>query len=157
MAFRISSPAFADGAAIPVRQTCDGDDRSPLLTWFDAPEGTRSYVLLMEDPDAPRGTFTHWVLYDIPAVTTELGKNVPDGTVGISGRNSFGRTGYGGPCPPPGHGAHRYTFTLHALDVSSLAVAKDAARDEVEKEMAGHVLGMAQLVGKYERQGTGVT
>jgi Raf kinase inhibitor-like YbhB/YbcL family protein len=152
MAFRITSPAFADGAAIPVHFTCEGEDRSPLLTWSDVPEGTRSFVLVMDDPDAPRGTFTHWVLYDIPGETRELGENVPEGTVGLSGRNSFGRSGYGGPCPPPGDPPHRYRFTLHALDIVSLALPPNPSRQQVEAKMDAHVLRIAQLVGKYARR-----
>jgi Raf kinase inhibitor-like YbhB/YbcL family protein len=156
MAFRITSPAFADGAVIPVRYTCDGEDRSPRLTWTGAPEGTRSFVLIMDDPDAPRGTFTHWVVYDIPPDTTELAENVPDGTIGISTRNSFGRTGYGGPCPPPGDDAHRYRFTLHALDVPSLALTGKATREDVDAKMQAHVLTTAQIVGRYQRQPAGM-
>src|SRR5688500_10145965 len=98
MAFKISSPAFANGSDIPVRHTCDGNDLSPQIAWSDVPEGTRSLALIVDDPDAPRGTFTHWVLYDIPPDTNGLGEGA---TLGIAGRNSFGRSGYGGPCPPP--------------------------------------------------------
>src|SRR5919108_3536307 len=105
MPFKLSSPAFADGGAIPARHTCDGDDRSPRLTWTGTPDGTRSLALVMDDPDAPRGTFTHWVVYDLPADATELGEG---STVGTQGRNSFGRSGYGGPRPPPGHRADSY-------------------------------------------------
>jgi Raf kinase inhibitor-like YbhB/YbcL family protein len=152
MAFRITSPAFADGGGIPARHTCDGENRSPLLTWSDAPEAARSFVLVMDDPDAPNGTFTHWVLYDIPGETTELGENVPEGTVGVSGGNSFGKTGYGGPCPPAGDGPHRYRFTLHALDIPSLGLPRNAPRDEVEARIDAHVFGTAQLVGTYERR-----
>lgn len=152
MPFRISSPAFADGAGIPVRHTCDGDDRSPRLTWSDAPAGARSFALIVDDPDAPRGTFTHWMVWDIPADANELAESVPNGTIGISGRNSFGRSGYGGPCPPPAHDAHRYRFTLHALDVPSLGLAANAAREELDAKMAGHVIGTAQMIGKYKRQ-----
>lgn len=148
MAFRISSPAFADGADIPLRHTCDGDNISPRLTWTDVPGGTRSLALVVDDPDAPGGTFTHWVLYDIPAVTRELGQG---GATGTSGRNGFGRSGYGGPCPPHGDPPHRYRFTLHALDVPSLAV-RNGTREEVLAKMEGHVLGTAQLVGRYKRQ-----
>jgi Raf kinase inhibitor-like YbhB/YbcL family protein len=151
MAFRISSPAFADGAPIPVEYTCDGANHSPDLTWTDAPRGTRSFALIVDDPDAPRGTFTHWVLYDIPAETTELGRSVREGTIGVSGRNSFSRGGYGGPCPPPGDAAHRYRFTLYALDVPTLAVSH-GTREGVEAKMQGHVLGTSQLVGRYQRQ-----
>lgn len=148
MAFRISSPAFADGADIPLRHTCDGDNLSPRLTWTDVPEGTRSLALIVDDPDAPGGTFTHWVLYDIPADARELGQG---GAVGKSGRNGFGRTGYGGPCPPHGDPPHRYRFTLHALDVPSLAV-RHGTREEVGAKMEGHVRATAQLVGRYQRQ-----
>jgi Raf kinase inhibitor-like YbhB/YbcL family protein len=152
MAFRITSPAFADGADVPVRHTCDGENRSPLLTWFDAPAATRSFALIVDDPDAPQGTFTHWLLYDVPSGTTELGEHVADGTVGLSGRNSFGRTGYGGPCPPPADDAHRYRFTLHALDVPSLGLSRAAARSDVENRMTGHVLAVTQLTGMYRRR-----
>lgn len=152
MAFRITSPVFADGGAIPVRHTCEGEYRSPLLTWLDAPEAARSFVLIMDDPDAPKGTFTHWVLYDIPRETTELGENVPEGTVGTSGRNSFGRNGYGGPCPPAGDPPHRYRFTLHALDIPSIGLSPHAEREQVEARMQAHVLRSTQLVGTYQRR-----
>jgi len=152
MAFRLTSPAFADGADIPVRHTCEGENRSPRLTWSEAPEATQSFVLLMDDPDAPNGTFTHWVLYDIPPDTTELGENVPGATVGFSGRNSFGDAGYGGPCPPSGDPPHRYRFTLHALDIPSIGLSRDAEREQVEARMEGHVLGHTRLVGMYQRQ-----
>jgi Raf kinase inhibitor-like YbhB/YbcL family protein len=149
MAFRISSPAFADGSDIPVRHTCDGNDLSPQIAWSDVPEGTRSLALIVDDPDAPRGTFTHWVLYDIPPETNGLGEG---NTLGIAGRNSFGRSGYGGPCPPPADDAHRYRFRLHALDIPSIALSGNATREELEAKMETHVLGTAQLVGKYKRQ-----
>ncbi len=148
MAFRITSPAFAEGADIPLRHTCDGDNLSPRLTWTDVPEGTRSFALIVDDPDAPGGTFTHWVLYDIPGEARELGQG---GAIGKSGRNSFGRSGYGGPCPPHGDPPHRYRFTLHALDVPSVAV-RTGTREEVGAAMERHVLGTAQLVGRYRRQ-----
>ena len=147
MAFRIASPAFADGADIPLRHTCDGDNLSPRLTWTDVPEGTRSFALVVDDPDAPGGTFTHWLLYDMPADGRELGQG---GAVGTSGRNSFGRNGYGGPCPPHGDPPHRYRFTLHALD-ASLGV-RNGTREEVNAKLQGHVIGTAQLVGRYQRQ-----
>jgi Raf kinase inhibitor-like YbhB/YbcL family protein len=148
MAFSISSPAFADGADIPLRHTCDGDNLSPRLTWTDVPEGTRSFALVVDDPDAPGGTFTHWVLYDIPAEARELGQG---GAAGTSGRNSFGKTGYGGPCPPHNDPPHRYRFTLHALDAPSLAV-RNGTREDVDGKIGGHVLATAQLVGRYKRQ-----
>jgi Raf kinase inhibitor-like YbhB/YbcL family protein len=151
MAFSISSPAFTDGADIPVRHTCDGENLSPQLSWLDVPDGTRSLALIVDDPDAPRGTFTHWVLFDVPPDASGLGENVALGTIGIAGRNSFGRSGYGGPCPPPGDNAHRYRFTLHALDMPSLALSANATREDVEAKMRGHVFGTARLVGKYKR------
>jgi Raf kinase inhibitor-like YbhB/YbcL family protein len=109
----------------------------------------------MDDPDAPRGTVTHWVLNDIPPGEGELGDNVPDGTIGISARNSFGRTGYGGPCPPPGDKPHRYRFNLHALDVPSLGLSGTVTREEVAAKMNAHVLQSAQLVGRYRRSSGG--
>jgi Raf kinase inhibitor-like YbhB/YbcL family protein len=155
MAFTLTSPAFADGAAIPTRHTCDGENRSPLLTWSQGPEGTRSWALVVDDPDAPAGTFTHWVLYDIPVDVRELSENVPEATPGVSGRNSFQKTGYGGPCPPPRDAAHRYRFVLHALDTESLGLPRGAAREDVEARIHGHVLATAQLVGTYRRQASG--
>jgi Raf kinase inhibitor-like YbhB/YbcL family protein len=152
MAFRITSPAFADGASIPRRHTCDGDNVSPLLTWFDVPDGTRSFTLIMDDPDAPRGTFTHWVLYDIPGDARELGEARPGGAIGREARTSSGRAEYMGPCPPPGDAAHRYRFTLSALDVTSLDLTGQATRDQVEQALEGHALATARLIGSYQRQ-----
>jgi Raf kinase inhibitor-like YbhB/YbcL family protein len=152
MPFTLTSPAFADGAEIPRRHTCDGDNRSPRLTWREPPTGTRSFALIVDDPDAPSGTFTHWILFDVPGGTTELPDAAPAGTVGRSGRNDFGKTGYGGPCPPKGHGPHRYFFKLSALDVEKLGQKDGAARQAVETAMQGHVLATAQLVGRYERK-----
>jgi Raf kinase inhibitor-like YbhB/YbcL family protein len=151
MEFRLSSPAFADGAAIPVRHTCDGDDLSPRLTWSGTPDGTRSLALIVDDPDAPRGIFTHWVVYDIPAETTELGEG---STLGTQGRNSFGRSGYGGPCPPSGDNPHRYRFALCALDVPTIAL-ENGTREELERKIETHVLATARLVGRYQRQAVG--
>lgn len=151
MAFRITSPAFADGADIPLRHTCDGQGVSPALTWSGAPDGTRSFVLIMDDPDAPRGTFTHWVLGDIPPETTQLGEMPADGAGFVAGRNSYGRTGYGSPCPPPGDPPHRYRFSLHALDIPKLGISAGATREDVEARMNTHELGVAQLVGRYQR------
>ena len=148
MAFKLSSTAFAEGADIPVRYTCDGDDISPRLTWSGVPDGARSLALVMDDPDAPRGTFTHWVVYDLPSDLTELAEG---STQGVQGRNSFGRTGYGGPCPPPRDDPHRYRFTLYALDVPKLALP-EPTREELDRNTATHVLGTARLMGRYQRQ-----
>ena len=147
MAFTLRSSAFANGETIPLRFTCDGDDLAPPLAWTEPPEGTRSFALVMDDPDAPRGTFTHWLVYDIPGASTELrepsdGKALP---------NDFGRAAYGGPCPPPGHGAHRYVFTLHALDVPALDL-HGRTRAALERSVHAHTLATARLTGRYERK-----
>jgi Raf kinase inhibitor-like YbhB/YbcL family protein len=148
MAFTLTSSAFQDGENIPPQFTCDGDDVAPPLAWSDPPQGTRSFALVMEDPDAPRGTFTHWLLYDIPATTTELRGKVG----GIALRNSFGRVAYGGPCPPPGHGPHRYVFTLSAIDVPALDM-HGSSRASMDRALRAHTLATARLTGRYERKG----
>jgi Raf kinase inhibitor-like YbhB/YbcL family protein len=145
MGFAIESPAFAEGATVPKQFTCDGDDAPPAIKISHAPQGTRSFAVVMDDPDAPKGTFTHWMAYDIPAGNTEL-----DASAGKSLRNSFGRDGYGGPCPPPGHGPHRYFFKVYALDVPSLASTVQT-RQDLEKALEMHTLASAQLMGRYER------
>jgi Raf kinase inhibitor-like YbhB/YbcL family protein len=147
MAFRLTSSAFQEGEMIPRQFTCDGDGLAPPLAWSEAPDGTRSFALIMDDPDAPHGTFTHWLLCDIPATTTELA----DQSVGKALRNDFGRPGYGGPCPPVGHGPHRYFFTLHAVDVPSLAL-KGRTRKVLERVLQTHTLATARLMGRYERK-----
>lgn len=152
--FRLTSPAFEDGARIPRRYTCDGEDVSPPLEWEGAPTGTKAYALIMYDPDAPLGTFIHWVLYNIPASVNRLEENVPKVEVvegvGVQGVNDFGGIGYGGPCPPPGHGDHRYYFALHALD-SQLDLPPRLKASEVLKHIEPHVIGYAILMGKYSR------
>ncbi len=153
--FRLSSPAFGDGEAIPARYTCDGADVSPPLEWRGAPEATKSYALIMYDPDAPRGTFIHWVLYDIPASRSGLPEGVPSRArvagIGVHGVNDFRRIGYGGPCPPRWHGEHRYFFALHALSVESLGLPPGVTADRVLAAMKGRVLGHALLMGRYRR------
>ena len=153
--FRLESPAFQPGSRIPERYTCDGEDVSPPLRWSGAPPGTKSFALIAYDPDAPGGTFVHWVLYDIPAGRAELPEAVPRSErvegVGLQGLNDFGRVGYGGPCPPPGHGPHRYFFALHALSVETLGLGPGATAERVLERMRGKVLGYAVLVGTYSR------
>ncbi|MBI3491434.1 MAG: YbhB/YbcL family Raf kinase inhibitor-like protein [Acidobacteria bacterium] len=152
-AFTLSSPAFTDGAAIPSKFTCDAGmtNPSPALAWKDAPAGTKSFALILHDPDAPMaGGFTHWVLFDIPAATVGLPEAFQPGSVGVSGNSGFRRPGYGGPCPPSG--VHHYHFMLSALDVASIGAPAGATKADVEKAMAGHVLGTAELVGTYQRQ-----
>jgi Raf kinase inhibitor-like YbhB/YbcL family protein len=152
--FQLRSPAFADGAAVPVRHTCDGEDLSPPLVWSGAPAGARSFALLCDDPDAPAGTWHHWALFDIPATTTRLDEGVPaTETAGVMRQavNDFGRFGYGGPCPPRGHGVHHYHFRLLALDVPSLGLAGRVRCREVERAARAHVLATAELVGTFRR------
>ena len=151
MTFTLTSPAFDQGAAIPARHTCDGENTSPPLRW-DGPPAAQSFVLIADDPDAPRGTFTHWVLYDIPGAQRELPEGLANvGALGTPGMNDFSKIGYGGPCPPRG-GPHRYIFTLSALDIATLNLPAEAARQEIEAAIRGHVLGQAQLMGRYERR-----
>jgi Raf kinase inhibitor-like YbhB/YbcL family protein len=145
MAFTLTSPEFVDGNAIPARFTCDGNDAPPPLLVSGVPEGTKSFAIVMDDPDAPRGTFTHWLAYDIPADKNEL-----KGTAGKTLKNGFGKQGYGGPCPPHGHGSHRYYFTVYALDVPSLEL-RGRTRADLEAAIAGHTLAKAAMMGRYER------
>jgi Raf kinase inhibitor-like YbhB/YbcL family protein len=154
MAFTLTSAAFRDGAGIPVKYTCDGVDVSPPLSWSSAPAGTRGFALIVDDPDAPAGTWVHWVLYNLPAAVFELPENIAkvesldlDGA--RQGRNDFRRPGYGGPCPPPGP-AHRYFFKLYAL-AAPLTLKAGAQKRDVEAAMEGHVLATAQLMGTYGR------
>lgn len=156
MAFQLTSPAFEDASPIPVQHTCDGEDVSPPLAWSDDPDGAEAYALTTTDPDAPGGTFTHWVLYDLPGHATELPERVGNAprleNLGgaLQGESDFGETGYGGPCPPAGS-SHRYVFTLYALDAAT-GLDPGASRDELEAAVDGHVLGTAELTGTYRRQ-----
>ena len=152
MAFELRIGAFAQGALIPKRHTCDGEDLSPKLEWSGEPVATKSFALIVDDPDAPVGTWNHWLLWDLPASLRALPEKFRPGDTGVSGANDFGRAGYGGPCPPRGHGAHRYFFKLHALDVGSLKLAAGAKRDALDKALRGHVLAEAQYMGRYERK-----
>jgi Raf kinase inhibitor-like YbhB/YbcL family protein len=153
MAFTISSPSFQNGAEIPKKFTCDGADASPELHWTAPPSGTQGFALIADDPDAPVGTWTHWVLFDLPAQTASLPENVPKvdelPSGGRQGRNDFRKIGYGGPCPPPGK-PHRYFFKLYALD-KKLNLKPGASKKEVEQAMQGAILGTAEVMGKYGR------
>ncbi len=150
---QVNSKVISSGSEFPKRNTCDGSDVSPPLAWQDAPAGTQAFALILDDPDAPSGTFTHWLLWDLPASTTQLPENLPkSGEIfggGKQGRNDFGRTGYGGPCPPPGK-PHRYFFRLYALD-RPLGLRAGAGRGELERAMHGRVLGQAELMGRCGR------
>lgn len=154
MAFELRNPAFAPGADIPVKYTCDGADRSPALHWTDPPAGTREFALIVDDPDAPGGTFVHWVLYGVPAALRELTEGVAARDtapgVGTQGTNDFGKVGYGGPCPPRGP-AHRYFFKLYALS-AELKLPPRKTRADLLKAMEGHVLRQAELMGRYKRR-----
>jgi len=144
---KLHSTAFADGAPIPKKHTADGADVSPPLAWSDVPAGTQSFALICDDPDAPRGTWVHWVLLDLPAQTAALPEGVRD--AGVDGRNDFGKPGYGGPAPPHGK-PHRYFFKLYALD-RDLKLSAGASKAQVETAMQGHVLDQAQWMGTYQR------
>jgi Raf kinase inhibitor-like YbhB/YbcL family protein len=154
----ITSSAFAAGQAIPKKYTCEGGDRSPPLAWSGAPSGTKTFALIVDDPDAPdpaapKMTYVHWVLYNVPAATVQLaegasGTALPAGAG--EGRNDFGRTNYGGPCPPIGR--HRYFFKLYALDIE-LPAGKANDKPALEAAMKGHVLAHAELMGTYQKGG----
>lgn len=153
MSIQVSSPAFAEGDRIPVKHTADGDDVSPELRWSGAPPNTKSFALVCEDPDAPRGNWTHWVLFNIPADKTNLAegvskeKELPDGA--RQGKNDFGKIGYGGPSPPKGK-PHRYFFKLYALDVA-VDLTPGATKAQLMNAMKGHILAEGQLVCNYGR------
>ncbi len=153
MAFSISSSSFPNGGDIPKKFTCDGADVSPELSWSEPPVGTQSFALIADDPDAPSGTWTHWLLFGLPATISTLAEGVnkiddlPGGE--RQGRNDFRKIGYNGPCPPPGK-AHRYFFKLYALS-SQLNLKPGASKQEVEHAMEGLILGNAEWIGKYRR------
>jgi Raf kinase inhibitor-like YbhB/YbcL family protein len=153
MSLQISSTAFPAGETIPKKFTCDGPDVSPPLKWNEPPAKTQSIALIMDDPDAPAGTWVHWVLYDLPANTRELSEGVAKqeqlSSGGRQGRNDFGKIGCGGPCPPPGK-PHRYFFKLYALD-AKVNLKSGATKADVERAMKGHILAQAELIGKYGR------
>lgn len=156
MTFILQSTAFDEGRDIPIQYTCEGEDMSPPLGWANVPEGTQSLVLIVDDPDAPdpkapKLTWVHWLLYNLPPETSQLSEDMtpdqlPAGT--LEGTNNWNRTGYGGPCPPIGK--HRYFHKLYALD-TLLKDMKYPTKDQLEDAMKGHILGMAQLMGTYEK------
>jgi Raf kinase inhibitor-like YbhB/YbcL family protein len=151
--FGLTSRAFSGGETIPVRHTCDGEDISPPLDWDDPPDRTQSLALIVDDPDAPGGTWVHWVLYNLPPDTNDLSEGVPpeaalpDG--GQQGHNSSQQLGYRGPCPPSG--THRYVFTLYALD-TQLEIPSGASKSQLLRAMEGHILAQAELMGRYTRR-----
>ena len=149
----ISSDALKAGTSLPVEYTCDGEDRSPALSWDSVPAGTQSIALIVDDPDAPGKTWVHWVIYNIPADSCGLPAAVPknkslnDGS--LQGKNDFDRIGYNGPCPPPGK-PHRYFFKVYALD-TTLSLKSGATKSQLEFAMSGHILAQGEIVGKYGR------
>lgn len=153
MALSISSQVFQEGERIPTKYSCEGQDISPPLMWSESPAGTRSFALIVDDPDAPGGVFTHWVLFNLPADSRELAEAVPTQSQlpnsALQGKNDFGKIGYGGPCPPPGS-PHRYRFNLYALD-QSLDLKPGASKKQVLEAMQGHILAQGQLTGIYQR------
>lgn len=152
LTIELTSPAFSNEGAIPIKYSCDGEDISPALTWNDPPAGTQSLALIMDDPDAPRGTWVHWVLFNIPAESRSLGEviindaQLADGS--RHGENSWGRLGYGGPCPPSG--THRYFFKLIALD-TTLDLEAGADNEQLIQAAEGHVLAQGVLMGTFSR------
>ncbi|MGH2574220.1 MAG: YbhB/YbcL family Raf kinase inhibitor-like protein [Ignavibacteria bacterium] len=152
MEIKLTSTAFEEGGMIPKKYTCDGEDISPPLSWTSAPSGTKNFAIICDDPDAPAGTWVHWVIYNLPADQMNLSENISskkqlenDARHGI---NDFRKFGYGGPCPPSG--THRYFFKLYALD-SKINLEGDVAKDQLLKAMEGHILAEGQLMGKYKR------
>ena len=149
---KITSSAFAEGEMIPKQYTCDGKNVSPPLAWSDVPAAVKSFALITDDPDAPAGTWVHWVLFNLPAGQRNLSESVPmDKTLpggGMQGTSSFRKTGYGGPCPPGG--THRYFFKLYALD-GLLLLSNNATAKDLEAAIQGHILAEAQLMGRYKR------
>jgi len=153
MKLQLTTTAFAEGQPIPKRHAFDDQDISPALNWAGAPPATQSLALICDDPDAPMGTWVHWVIYDLPPTATGLAEGVaktpalPDGSK--QGVNDYQRTGYGGPCPPPGK-PHRYFFKLYALDVRP-DLKPGLTKADLVKAMAGHILAEGQLMGTYQR------
>ncbi len=153
MPFSLTSPAFVHEQVIPRKYTCDGSDVSIPLDWTDPPAGTHAFAVIMDDPDAPRGVFTHWVMYDLPATARELEEGVPKEeelpTGSRQGMNDFNRVGYGGPCPPPGP-AHRYFSTVYALSRKT-DLRPRATKAQLLEAIRDHVLAQAQIMGRYQR------
>lgn len=153
MTLKVSSPAFQEGGEIPLRYSCEGEDVSPVLQWSDPPEGTKSIALIMDDPDAPGGTFTHWVLYNLPPDSRSLPEAIPakaePSTGTLQGKNDFQKTGYSGPCPPPGR-PHRYQFTVYALD-RALNLEAGISQRQLREAIEGHILAQGRLTGTYQR------
>ena len=154
LSLTLTSTAFDSGGVIPVEYTCEGENVSPPLRWSDPPQGTRSWALICDDPDAPAKTWVHWVLFNLPAETRRLERGVPEAPElengARHGKNDFGRTGYGGPCPPPGK-PHRYFFKLYALD-KVVDLKPGVSKSRLLDEMEGHILARGELMGTFSRK-----
>jgi hypothetical protein len=148
MPFSLRVEGFGFGETIPKRHTCEGEDVSPAMEWSDVPAGTRSFALIVDDPDAPAGTWNHWLLWDIAAGERSLPEKA---RLGVSGTNDFGRRGYGGPCPPRGHGLHRYFFHLYAVEADSLGLAAGSRRAEMDRALRRQKTTETTYMGRYER------
>jgi hypothetical protein len=151
MAFQLTVHGFRNGGEIARIHTGEGADLAPGLEWTGEPEATRSFVLIVDDPDAPVGTWNHWLLWDIPAGTHLIRQGFKPGTLGLSGTNDFGKAGYGGPMPPRGHGSHRYFFRLYASGKATLGLKAGAKRKDLDKALEGSILAVAEYLGRYER------
>ena len=151
MTFCVRVEGFPAGGTIPRDLTCDGANHSPALSWSGQPAGTRSFALIVDDPDAPAGTWNHWLIWNIPGGASGLKEGAPLDSQIRSGKNDFGKLRYGGPCPPRGHGPHRYFFRLFATDVEDLGLSAGAGRAELDRALASHILDAAEYMGRYER------
>ncbi len=150
MTFKLTSDAFASGQSIPAKYSCIGKNISPALTWTEPPTGTQSFALIVDDPDAPMGTWVHWVMYNIPATTSSLPENfsAAGNTNILAGKNSSNHQSYDGPCPPSG--THRYFFKLYALD-AALSLSTGASKEQLLNAMKGHILAQAELMGTFSK------
>ena len=145
---KVTTTSFPAGGAIPAKYSCDGGDVSPALTWSGAPTPTKGFIVVADDPDAPGGTFTHWILYDIPASTNTLAEGSTG--VGTAGKNGFDVAGYRGPCPPKGKGLHHYSFRVYAVDVGTIGLLDEASRADLDAVLPDHVVAQGALVGTFE-------
>ncbi len=145
----IATPAWYAGAKIPKQFTCDDEDKNPEVKWARAPKEAKSFLLIVDDPDAPNGTFTHWVIFDMPVPANHVPEGEAQG-IGTVAKNDFGKTKWSGPCPPPGK-EHRYFFRVYALDIEKLGLEDGCSRGDVEKKIDGHVVARAETMGTYRR------
>jgi len=152
MAMKLVIAAFHEGGTIPALHTCEGADLSPAMEWTGAPASTKSFAVIVDDPDAPGGVWNHWLLYNVAPATQSIAQGFRHGKLGDSGKNDFGKPGYNGPCPPRGGGPHRYYFRVYALDLPKLDLTSGASRADLDRAMRGHVLAHAEFMGRYERK-----